>query len=217
MILRKIVSVFIFICSSPKRLLDLICQRRSSHIGELPYVIDKEDRCADPNQLPFQDGPSPNTWKSWDDKSFGVESKIEEYRRQKVQSTAGSPGASDSVDFFNEMQPKFKAPKTLHLNAGAKQEVSKPRNLFEVRENDVLVPDTATAELGELDLGPSAANWGNTNSSVSWAEAVDVNPNVENLAAEQKRREREEKHRQRQSDHEQRLREKRSGSVRQAN
>ena len=76
---------------------------------------------------------------------------------------------------------------------------------------------TATAELGELDLGPSAANWGNNNSSTSWAEAVDDNPNVENLAAEQKRREREEKHRQRQLEHEQRLRDKRSGSLRQAN
>src|SRR4051794_5090036 len=72
----------------------------------------------DYNYIIFTLANSPvNTWNSWDDRSFGVESKIEEYRRKKVemisQPSADKSSAAESVepDFFNEMQPKLKAPK----------------------------------------------------------------------------------------------------------
>ncbi|KAI1715130.1 hypothetical protein Ddc_11161 [Ditylenchus destructor] len=157
---------------------------------------------------------APETWRDWNDDSFGVQSKIEEYRRKKAEFVAktdrGKGTSRTSVDsykgtaekdsapepdYFTEMQPKFKAPKKLL---------------------------TATGELGDLDLdagvwgvgpGGRAANPRTTSWSDTQLENFVDESTLDSMAREQRRRERDEHHRQRLLEHERMLNEKRTAST----
>ena len=59
---------------------------------------------------------STTAWNNWTDRSFEVESKIEEYRRNKAtellhRQTAQTLESPEEFEYFGEMQPKLKAPK----------------------------------------------------------------------------------------------------------
>ncbi|KAI1716867.1 receptor-binding cancer antigen expressed on SiSo cells-like [Ditylenchus destructor] len=244
-ILRKLVSVVFILLWPFRRIWNAVFGRKKSQIGELPFHVARsaENSSADMSRVESSGvaPAAPETWRDWNDDSFGVQSKIEEYRRKKAEFAAktdkGKGTSRTSVDsykgtaekdsapepdYFTEMQPKFKAPKKLIV--GQKNQADAPvnRNLFEMRENDVIVPETATGELGDLDLdasvwgvgpGGRAANPRTTSWSDTQLENFVDESTLDAMAREQRRRERDEHHRQRLLEHERMLNEKRTAST----
>jgi len=222
MVVKKLLGLLYLVVACFKHIFSCIWRRQTSHIGELPFVIPKSER--ESVSLPSYDGchSANSQWSSWDDQSFGVQSKIEEYRRQKetesanlkAKGTSSSQSKIDSSsDYFGQMQPQFKATKTLLLNSSANQQHTN-RNLFEVREGGAPV-GPETTELGDLDLDSvnspaSQYGWGGSADGADWDEQEDLSMVVDQVEREQKRREREEKHRQRLMEHERRLNRKRN-------
>jgi len=163
-----IVSLF----SNAKR---IICyafrSRTSSNISELPFIRDENDY---KKVINFQLDPNASTWNSWNDRSFEVESKIEQYRKNKAAEMLrleDKNSESPEPDYFEEMQPKFTAAKKVLIQNKniISNDDSNPRmSLFEVRENDVYIPESIQMrELGEFDMDKSA-----TQPSEAWSETL---------------------------------------------
>ena len=66
--------------------------------------------------VPGSNTQNAGSWNNWDDRSFGIETKIEEYRAQRLASSSEKETAKkEETDYFLEMQPKIKAPKEVFL------------------------------------------------------------------------------------------------------
>ena len=96
------------------------------------------------NYSPGYQNSSSNEWNTWTDKSFGVESKIEEYRRRQQEQLQRkkSKELPQEPDYFNDLRPDIKAPKRLDIQHQGHS--SAPRkNLFEFNENDIQIPQVS--------------------------------------------------------------------------
>ncbi|KAK0403788.1 hypothetical protein QR680_017122 [Steinernema hermaphroditum] len=209
--LRKIVSLLQCLVAGIRRIFTF--RRKAANIGELPFTVSRSERADFSAPVPTE-----NT--TWDDgwqnaSSFHeetVSSKIEEYRRKKADEMRKKehPAVSGEPDFFNDMQPTIKAEKTILFKNDAKQSpaANQSRNLFAFNEDSVTVPQSATAELGELNFDSHENHPGHAE---AWDTEIDLDE-VQSALEDQKRRDREEKHKQRREEHEKRLKEKRSAA-----
>uniref|UniRef100_A0A915D6Y7 PNPLA domain-containing protein n=1 Tax=Ditylenchus dipsaci TaxID=166011 RepID=A0A915D6Y7_9BILA len=192
---KELVSNSQLVCMPFKWLFNTVCKTRSSNIAELPFHVVSQHPTGDPTHAADTTG---GVWNNWNENSFNHQEPST--MQPNNTSTPSTTSNAEQVDYFNEMQPKFKPPKKLHL-----------QNV----EPTVFVPETDDGELGDLDLDSiewSATGRVSTDRTTSWSEDVDDNElAIDELAREQKRREREEKHKQRLQDHERRMNQKRSG------
>jgi len=202
----------------------------ASRIGELPYVRPVEDRIQfgeqsasssnQQNSPIYQHQNSNNSqWNNWDDKTFGIQTKIDEYRSQFQQQKHPASSNNQKLtrnesiepepDLFSDLQPTLKATKTYRLNNPAANAAKQaPRqSLFEVKEMDPFANRQFSNELGEIDLNASTSV---DQSNGNWGE--DELPDLDQALNDQKRKEITEKQRQRREEHEKRLQQKRQNS-----
>jgi hypothetical protein len=54
-----------------------------------------------------------DSWNTWDDQKFGIETKIAEYRSQLSTHPTPSSPVENEPDLFSDLQPTLKAAKTV--------------------------------------------------------------------------------------------------------
>uniref|UniRef100_A0AC35FPL5 Uncharacterized protein n=1 Tax=Panagrolaimus sp. PS1159 TaxID=55785 RepID=A0AC35FPL5_9BILA len=174
-IFRKAVSAILFVVNIFKKVLGLFWRKKESNIGELPFIAPTavisqghHHQLHDGQQHSYHShgghGLSPphqsaqqNSWNSWNDTTFGVESKIEEYRKKQSEAlqrqkskdknssssatsaTASAPTSAEP-DYFNDLRPEIKPQKRVQID---KERTTTPiprKNLFEFKENEINIP-----------------------------------------------------------------------------
>lgn len=223
-IAHKVSGIFFWIVNWIRSI--ILWRKRANNIGELPFTIPQDQRrefIDNSSDLIHDKSSVVQTWNSWNDHSFGIESKIAEYReQQKLISNKSNQPIDNTIkktltdvtepDFFNEMQPHFKPTKKLKL-----KNENENKNLFQVRDNEVTSSEFVSNELGNLDFDKNLSFNQGSNSfyqnSDNWEDSSLGDADLDAIANDQKRRVREEKHRQRQAEHERRLYEKRQQTL----
>ncbi|KAI6192352.1 hypothetical protein M3Y97_00328300 [Aphelenchoides bicaudatus] len=238
-ICKRFIWLFRLISSIFRSAIDCIRYGRSGapRIGELPFVRSKEERTpfinegthSPPANSPSQqsyDYSNPafnqhpqqsDSWNTWDDRTFGIETKIEEYRQKMQQQKQPANNNQQQQkekfeqpddDLFSDLQPKLKAAKTYRVQdpvVNAARQAPR-QSLFEVKEMDPFANRQFSNELGEIDLNAPSSNF--TAESTWDAGDIDV-PDLDEAINEQKRRDASEKQRLRREEHERRLQQKR--------
>uniref|UniRef100_A0A914BZZ3 PNPLA domain-containing protein n=1 Tax=Acrobeloides nanus TaxID=290746 RepID=A0A914BZZ3_9BILA len=119
--------------------------RSRDRVGELPlyHKTNEASQSYNANASSFNNSEvaAAGSWNSWDDRSFGIESKIEEYRTKRLVSNSDhETKEEEEQDYFQEMQPKIKAPSKVELLNAFKQSnnvAASQKNLFEFKEDFV--------------------------------------------------------------------------------
>jgi hypothetical protein len=154
-VFRKVISAVLFVVNIFKKLIGLFWRRKESNIGELPLhftptaVISQghheqhyQSYGGNAVNYPSQQ-PQQNSWNSWNDTTFGVESKIEEYRKKQaeaLQRQKSKEKNTNEMDFFEDLRPEIKATKRVQMEPKERTTPIPRKNLFEFKENEVDVP-----------------------------------------------------------------------------
>jgi len=203
-LIAAVLGIVFFILNSLKKIINVVTGKKEKRIGELhfqPTAVVTDGFSQQVNYSPGYQASSSNEWNTWTDKSFGVESKIEEYRRrQQEQLQKKKSKEPQEPDYFNDLRPDIRAAKRLDIhNPG--HSAAPRKNLFEFNENDIQLPQINGTELGELDLDSGNQEAG------AWDAEMDLNE-VDQVYRAQKQKEREERQKQRLLEHERRLQQK---------
>uniref|UniRef100_A0A7E4UR11 Conserved domain protein n=1 Tax=Panagrellus redivivus TaxID=6233 RepID=A0A7E4UR11_PANRE len=138
-ILKKLLSGVLYVVNFVKRVFRLFYRPKESNIGELPRFVEPDSIVVNQNDsYNYNQIPPPQTqtsWNSWNDAAFGVESKIEEYRRKQAEAQNKANKGPAEPDYFSDLRPEIKAAKRIELPSSSP---AQPRqNLFEFNEDAV--------------------------------------------------------------------------------
>uniref|UniRef100_A0AC34QQT2 Receptor-binding cancer antigen expressed on SiSo cells n=1 Tax=Panagrolaimus sp. JU765 TaxID=591449 RepID=A0AC34QQT2_9BILA len=198
-VVATVLGILFFLLNCVTKLVNAVTGRKEKRIGEL----DLQPTAVISDGHSVSHRGSASSWENWTDKSFGVESKIDEYRR-KQQETAEKKKMKETTapeeDYFNDLRPEIKSAKRLDVNPG-RSTPSPRKNLFEFNENDISIPMMNGTELGDLDLDETNHN------QDSWDAEMDLSQ-MDHVFKAQRQKEREERQKQRLIEHEKRLNQK---------
>ncbi|KAE9553284.1 hypothetical protein FO519_003497 [Halicephalobus sp. NKZ332] len=146
-LIAAVLGVVFFVLNSIKKIINVITGKKEKRIGELHLQPTAVVSDGFPQQVDYSSGQhtvSSNEWNTWTDKSFGVESKIEEYRRRQQEQLQRkkSKELPQEPDYFNDLRPDIKAAKRLDIHQPGSTSIPR-KHLFEFDENAIQLPQVS--------------------------------------------------------------------------